>query len=275
MPFARNGAVEICYETFGASDDPALVLVAGLGNQLVFWPEELCLGFVDRGFFVIRLDNRDTGLSTICDGLGPYTLSDMAADVIAVLDDAGVVQAHVVGHSLGGMIAQTVAIEHPDRVASLTSISSSTGSHDVGQPSETALTTLLRPPVLDPALAVEHDVAGRRVWASPQWFDEEGVRSYFAAAHARSFTPGASARQFEAIVASGSREPELVHLHVPTLVVHGTADVLVAPSGGERTAELIAGARLLLIEGMGHDLPSEVWQQVIAAVTALAASTYS
>jgi pimeloyl-ACP methyl ester carboxylesterase len=275
MPFARNGDVELYYETFGFDDGPALVLVAGLGNQLLAWPEELCQGLVDRGFFVVRFDNRDVGLSTILPDGARYTLSDMAADVVAVLDAAQIESAHVVGQSLGGMIAQTVAIEHPDRVSSLTSISSSTGNPNVGIPSEAALAALLRPAVFDPAEAVEADVNARRVWASPAWFDEEMAREYFTAAHARSFNPGAGARQFEAIVSSGERDAGLRELTIPVLVVHGDSDVLVAPSGGEHTAALVAGSTHLVLEGMGHDLPAQVWQPLISAITAHVASTYA
>jgi pimeloyl-ACP methyl ester carboxylesterase len=270
MPRTSGAAVEIHYETLGEPEDPPLLLVAGLGAQLIVWDDEFCYGLVDRGFFVIRFDNRDCGLSTILDDGAEYTLADMAADSVAVLDALGVDAAHVVGHSLGGMIAQEVAIRFPTRVATLTSISSTTGNPSVGQPNDDALHALVREPTTDLDLATEMDVAGRRVWASPSWFDEDDTRAYFRRANERSFHPGASLRQLVAISSSPDREPQLAQLDVPTLVIHGQLDPLVAPDGGARTAEIIPGAELLTIEGMAHDLPVQVWQQVISAITTLA-----
>lgn len=268
MPFARNGDVRICYDTVGHPDDPALLLVAGLGNQLVMWPLELCESFVDRGFFVVRFDNRDCGLSTIFDDGRGYTLADMAADAIAVLDDLGVARAHVFGHSLGGMIAQVMAIDHPARIATLSVLSTSTGNWDHGRPTDEALTAVSRAaaPTLDEQ--IELDVANRRIWASPSWFDEEDVRARFREAYDRSYTPGSSLRQFAAIVEAPDREDALRALDVPTLVMHGTLDPLVGSDGGERLASLVPGATFLPIEGLAHDLPVQVWQQVISAVTA-------
>jgi pimeloyl-ACP methyl ester carboxylesterase len=271
MPLAPAGAVQIYYEAVGSPEDPPLLLVAGLGAQLLIWHDELCNSFVDRGFFVIRFDNRDCGLSTVLSDGEQYTISDMAADAVAVLDALGLPAAHVVGHSLGGMIAQTMAIEHPDRVLTLTSISSTTGNPEVGQPTAEALEGIAREAATDIEVAIESDVAARRIWASPSWFDEEDARAYFRRAHERSFTPGASLRQLMAIAAAPDREPQLRELRVPTLVVHGTLDPLVPSDGGVRTAEVVPGAELLLIEGMGHDLPVQVWQQIISAITALAA----
>jgi pimeloyl-ACP methyl ester carboxylesterase len=270
MPVAVAGAVELYYETMGDPDDPALLLIAGLGAQLIAWHDELCLSFVDRGFFVVRFDNRDSGLSSLFSNGDQYSLSDMAADAVAVLDAAGVDAAHVVGHSLGGMIAQTMAVEHPERVRTLTSISSTTGNPAYGQPTAEAIDALARKAAETIDDAIEADVAARRIWASPSWFDEDAVRDYFRAAHERSFTPGASLRQILAIAASPDREPALADLAVPTLVLHGALDPLIAPTGGHRTAQLVPGAELVVIDGMAHDLPVQVWQQVISAVTALA-----
>jgi pimeloyl-ACP methyl ester carboxylesterase len=270
MPVAPAGAVEIYYETFGEPEDPALLLVAGLGAQLITWQEEFCYSLIDRGFFVIRFDNRDCGLSTILPDEAAYTLSDMAADGVAVLDALGVDGAHVVGQSLGGMIAQTMAIEHPARVRTLTSISSTTGNPNVGQPTDDALVGIAREAIGDLELAIESDVAARRIWASPSWFDEEETRAYFRRANERSFQPGASLRQLVAIASGPDREPLLARLDVPTLVIHGTLDPLVTPDGGQRTAEIIPGAELLMIDGLAHDLPVQVWQQVISAITTLA-----
>jgi pimeloyl-ACP methyl ester carboxylesterase len=272
VPVAPAGAVEIHYETLGEPEDPPLLLVAGLGAQLIVWSDEFCYGLVDRGFFVVRFDNRDCGLSTILTDADTYSISDMAADAIAVLDALGIDAAHVVGHSLGGMIAQTIAIEHPQRVLTLTSIASSTGNPQYGQPTDESIEALARPASATIDEAVESDVQARRVWASPSWFDEDDTRAYFRRANERSFTPGSSLRQLIAIADAPDREPALARLTVPTLVVHGALDPLVAPDGGRRTAGLIPGAELLEIEGMGHDLPVQVWQQVITAITTLAAT---
>jgi pimeloyl-ACP methyl ester carboxylesterase len=271
MPLAPAGAVQINYETIGEPGDPPLLLIAGLGAQLIIWPDEFCYGLVDRGFFVIRFDNRDSGLSTIIEDGAEYTLGDMAGDAVAVLDALELDAAHIVGHSLGGMIAQEMAISYPERVTTLTCISSTTGNPTVGQPTDDALHGLAREPVTDLELAIESDVAARRIWASPSWFDEDETREYFRRANERSFHPGASLRQLVAIAGSRDREPQLAALSVPTLVVHGTLDPLVTPDGGARTAEVIPGAELLSIEGMAHDLPVQAWQQVISAITTLAA----
>ena len=283
------GDIELCYETFGSPDGEPLLLVMGLGAQMTAWPVELCEALVDRGFHVIRFDNRDVGRSSKIEGHPaeflpaflaatqgdpvdvPYLLSDMAADAVGLLDALGIDSAHVVGASMGGMIAQTIAIEHPDRVRTLTSIMSTTGEREVGQPTPEAMEQLLRTPAEDREGAIEQAVAARRVIGSPAQFDEELARTMAAAAYDRCFYPAGTARQLLAVVASGSRADGLGRLAVPTLVVHGDVDPLVTVSGGERTAELVPGAELLVVEGMGHDLPAAHLAAIVEAITALAA----
>jgi pimeloyl-ACP methyl ester carboxylesterase len=266
-----NG-IELCYETFGDADDPALLLVMGLGAQMISWDEELCQQLVDRGFHVIRYDNRDAGLSTRIEPQpgadGPaYLLTDMAADAVGLLDHLGIERAHVVGASMGGMIAQTIAIEHPDRVLSLTSIMSTTGEPEVGQPSPDAMARLVAPVATSREEAIARAVETTKVIGGADFFDEERVAGLAGRAYDRSFRPDGTVRQMLAIVASGSRAEGLAALDVPTLVIHGDVDTLVTPSGGERTAELVPGAELLMIEGMGHELPPPVWPQVVEAIT--------
>jgi len=292
MPRASHHAdgieIEIEYETFGDPEDPALLLVMGLGAQMISWEEELCEGLVDRGFFVIRFDNRDVGLSTKIDAdvnvvesamaafagqkiEAPYLLTDMAADAMSVLDDLGIAQAHIVGASMGGMISQTIAIEHPERVRSLTSIMSTTGDPDVGQPNPDVLPLLLQAPPPDRDGAVANSVAVSKAIGSPEHLDEERLRIRAERAYDRCFYPRGTGQQLVAILASGSRSDALRKIAVNTLVVHGDIDPLINVTGGERTAEVIDGAELLILEGMGHDLPVNYWSAVIEAITALAA----
>ncbi len=286
MPTCKSNGIELCYETFGDDTDPALLLVMGLGGQMISWDEDFCHALVDRGFFVIRFDNRDVGLSSKIDAKGgnflesfakaqqgeavdsAYTLVDMAADATGLLDHLGIDKAHVVGASLGGMIAQTIAIEFPERVSSLTSIMSTTGEPEVGQPTPEAMGRLLVSPPSTRAEAIESSVAGSRVIGSPDHFDEDRARLKAAQSYDRAFTPAGTARQLLAVLASGSRADRLRTLDVPTLVIHGDVDPLVTPSGGHRTAELVPGAELLIVEGMGHDLPPALWPQVVEAITA-------
>jgi pimeloyl-ACP methyl ester carboxylesterase len=267
MPFAVNGDIRICYDVVGDLADPPLLLIAGLGNQLVMWHDEFCLSLVDRGFCIIRFDNRDCGLSTVLADDAVYGLADMAADAVAVLDELGVERAHVFGQSMGGMIAQVLAIEYPQRVASLTLVSTSTGNPEFGKATHEALAAIGRPPPDDIETAIEHDLANRRIWASPGWFDEEVAREQFRAAYERAFTPGGALRQFAAIAMAPDREAALRTLCAPTLVLHGTLDPLISIDGGERLAELVPDAELLPVEGLAHDLPVQVWQQVISALT--------
>ena len=280
MAFAHNGSAEIFYETFGDPSDETLVLVNGLGSQCINYRKEWCERFVAKGLHVVRFDNRDVGLSTHFSDAPPgeaaYSLSDMAADVIAVLDALGVDRAHVMGLSMGGMIVQTLAIEHPDRLRSVTSVMSTTGEPDVGRSTEEAQARLFGPPATDRASAIANHLEGLRIWGSPGKVDEQAQAEYAGEAFDRAFDPPGVARQIVAVMASGSRADALREVKVPTLVLHGSADTLLDSSGGRRTAELIPGARFVLIEGMGHDYPEAFWDEwvdLVAAHVAAAAST--
>jgi pimeloyl-ACP methyl ester carboxylesterase len=274
MPRAHNDDIQLEYESFGSPDDPALVCLPGNGNQLLLFPEEFCEAFVGRGFHVIRMDNRDAGLSSTTSDSADYTLSDMADDVIAVLDAAGVDDAVVLGVSLGGMIAQSTAIDHPDRVRALVSIMSTTGESGIGMPTPEAMDALIAEPASTIADQVDQDLEVRRIWSNPDWFDEAQMRAYFTSCYERSWVPGGSGRQLQAIVRSGDRAAGLAALPMPALVVHGENDTLIHPSGGARTAELIPDAELLVIEGMSHDFVYQAWPPIIEAVTALTARTF-
>jgi len=282
--------IEIAYETHGDRNDEPLLLVMGLGAQLIAWPIELVDALVDRGFYVVRYDNRDVGLSTKVDaGAGgdfmsqflaafqgqpveaPYLLTDMVADGIGVLDELGIGSAHIVGASMGGMIVQTMAIEHPHRVRTLTSIMSTTGDLDVGQPTPDAMQALLSPVATTRDGAIERSVETSRIISSPIHFDEAHARKRAEEAYDRCFHPAGVARQLLAIVASGSRAEGLGRVDVPTLVIHGTLDPLVTLSGGQRTADVVPDAELLVLDEMAHDLPLPVLPQIVDAIVALAA----
>ncbi len=272
MPYATNGDVSLFYETFGEAADPALLLVNGLGSQCISYRAEWCQMFVDAGFFVIRFDNRDAGLSTRMAGQAPYTLSDMAADAVAVLDHAGVARAHVFGVSMGGMIVQQMAIAHAGRLLSMTSVMSTTGDPDVGQPTPEALTALTTPAPEDRDGAIAQHVANNRIWGSPEHIDEDRLRANAAAAYDRAHYPEGVGRQVLAVISGGSRSPALRNLTVPTLVMHGDCDRLIDVSGGRRTAEVVPGARFVLLEGMGHDYPPGYWPRIVSEVASHAAS---
>jgi len=288
MPLAQANGIEICFETFGDPADPTVLLVMGLGSQMVHWDVELCQGIVERGFHVVRFDNRDVGRSTRIDervdifsvlqarGAGetpavPYLLSDMAADAVGLLDHLGIDRAHMFGVSLGGMIVQTAAIEHPHRVATLASVMSTTGDPDVGTPTPEAMTALLAPPPQTRAAYQDAAIHHAGLWGSPGLVDEARLRRTAGEAWDRGYNPAGTARQLAAVLASGSRSTALAAIDIPTLVIHGTADTLVQPSGGERTAEVIPDAKLLVIEGMGHDLAPPLWPQLVDALAAHAA----
>ena len=280
--FARVGDVELCYESFGDSADPALLLVMGLGTQMIAWREEFCELLARRGFFVIRYDNRDSGRSTRFSGVKPpgmiellrrrprelaYTLDDMADDGIGLLDQLRIDCAHVVGASMGGMIAQVMAARHPDRVLSLTSIMSSTGGRFVGQQSPRVYPYLLGAPPREEDAYVKRAERLFGLIGSPGFErDEEGLRETARRSFRRGISASATGRQLAAIVGAGNRTADLKRIKVPTLVIHGTRDKMVSPSGGKATAKAIPGARLMSIEGMGHDLPRGAWPQIIEAI---------
>lgn len=282
MPATRTDGIVIHYETMGDPADPALLLVMGLGGQLVAWDEGLCQQLVERGFYVIRYDNRDVGLSTKMDDApvpdllalaggdassASYTVEDMAEDAAGLLEALGIERAHVVGVSMGGMIAQALAIRHPDRVASLCSIMSTTGARDVGQPSDRAVAALLQPPGETREDVLEASVALDRVIGSPGFpLDEAAVRERAGRAFDRDRDSSGITRQAAAVLASPDRTEGLRALHVPTVVVHGDADPLVDPSGGEATARAVPGARLITVPGMGHNLPAATWPLIVEAV---------
>jgi pimeloyl-ACP methyl ester carboxylesterase len=265
MPIARHAEVEIYHETFGAPSASPLVLINGLGSQCINYSEAWCEKFVAAGFFVVRMDNRDVGLSSHLPD-AEYTLSDMAGDVIAVLDHLGVARAHVCGLSMGGMIVQTLAIEHPDRLLTATSVMSTTGEPDYGQASPEAFALLFGAPATDEESFVQRQLDGARCWGAPACFDPEAIRASAVAAYRRSFDPAGRGRQAAAVGRSGSRADALRHVRVPMLVLHGDRDTLIDPSGGRRTAELVPGARFVLLEGMGHDYPPEYWDRWVALV---------
>jgi pimeloyl-ACP methyl ester carboxylesterase len=261
MGTAHNGSVEIHFESFGDPNMPTLLLVNGLGSQCINYAVEWCQMFCDEGFRVVRFDNRDVGLSTKLDEPG-YSLADMADDAIAVLEALGVERAHAMGCSMGGMIVQRLAIDHPDRLLSVTSVMSRPGEPGYGDSSTEALAFLMAAPPSSRSDYIEHQVAASRVYGSkPEWLDEDAIRARAGAAFDRCFCPAGIARQMRAIVTDGSRADQLRQVHLPALVIHGSRDTLIDPSGGRRTAELIPGARYVEIVGMGHDYPAAVWRQ--------------
>ncbi len=264
MSTTPNGEVEIYYETFGDPDRPTLLLVNGLGSQCINYAVEWCRLFGDQGFQVVRFDNRDVGLSTKLDGFD-YSLADMADDAIAVLNAVGVDKAHVMGCSMGGMIVQRLAIDHPDRLLSVTSVMSRTGEPGYGDSSEAALAFLMAPPAESRSAYIDNQVAALRVYGSkPEWLDEDAIRARAAAAYDRCFCPAGIGRQMRAVMHDGSRSEQLARVDLPVLVIHGSRDTLINPSGGRRTAELIPGARYVEIDGMGHDYPPPVWPEWVA-----------
>jgi pimeloyl-ACP methyl ester carboxylesterase len=279
---AKIGDLEICYETLGSPDDPALLLVMGLGTQMIGWPDAFCAALAERGFHVIRYDNRDVGRSTHLRGHRPptirqlllrdkaaaaYSLADMAADGIGLLDHLGIARAHVAGASMGGMIAQTMAARFPDRVLSLASIMSNTGHRWKGLPGLRVYPIFMRRPADNREGAIESTVSTFRLIGSPGFpFHEEELRRVAQLSYDRGYNPAGTARQLAAILAAGDRVEELRRITAPTVVIHGTRDRMVRPSGGRETAKAIAGARLVEIDGMGHDLPLGAWDRIIDAI---------
>ena len=280
---AGVGAVELVYETIGDRSDPPLLLVMGLGMQLIHWDTELCELLAERGFHVIRFDNRDSGLSTKIEApvpnvmrlmarlptRVPYLLDDMATDTLGLLDQLGIERAHVVGASMGGMIAQTMAIREPRRVLSLGSMLSTPGDRRVGTPKLRVWSVLVRRAPREREAYIAYFTKVFRMIGSPGYQqDDERVRERAAATYDRGHYPAGTARQLAAILASGSRTASLRELDVPTVVIHGSIDPLIGVSGGEATAAAVPGAELLIIDGMGHDMPPAVWPRIVDALVA-------
>ncbi len=283
---AANG-IQIEYETFGDRDSRPLLLTMGLGAQLVLWDEAFCEALANRGHFVIRYDNRDVGLSTKFEEKGvpdlmsimrnrdaapapPYTLDDMADDAAGLLDALGIESAHVCGASMGGMVVQTLALRHRDRVRSMTSIMSTTGNKDLPPADPAVAARLMMEPASSREEAIERMAETFKVIGSPGFdFDEAGVRERAARSYDRCFLPSGQARQLAAILAQSNRVPELGKLDLPTLVVHGEADPLVPVEGGKDTAASIPGAELMIVPGMGHDLPKAIHAELADRITAL------
>ncbi|MEU9888875.1 alpha/beta hydrolase [Sphaerisporangium sp. NPDC051011] len=263
MSTTTANGITICYETFGRPEDPALLLVMGLGVQVTSWEPEFCQAFADEGLFVIRYDNRDVGLSSSTPDV-EYSLSDMAADGMALLTALGISQAHVLGVSMGGMIAQLMAVEHPDRVLSLCSIMSTTGNPDDNQATPMAVEIIGRTPTLPREATIEEAVARARFLAGTGFeFDEDRHRRRAAAAFDRANNPEGKARHRRAARDARDRTPRLRRVGAPTVVIHGDADPVVTVSGGRATAAAIPGARLVIIPGMGHELPRDIEGRII------------
>jgi pimeloyl-ACP methyl ester carboxylesterase len=261
MATATSGDVELYFETFGSPDDPTLLLVNGFGSQCINYDEVWCEKFAAEGYRVVRFDNRDVGLSSQLDGQR-YSLHDMAADAGAVLAALGVERAHVHGVSMGGMIVQWLAVDHADRLLSMTSVMSTTGEPEYGQSSPEAVAALTASPATTRAEYLDQQVGARGIYGSkPEWVDEDEVRAKVGRAFDRGLHPAGLRRQIGAITHDTGRAKALRSVTVPTLVMHGDRDTLIDPSGGRRTAELIPGAKFVLIEGMGHDYPPAVWDR--------------
>jgi pimeloyl-ACP methyl ester carboxylesterase len=274
--------VTLCYEGFGDPDDTPVVLIMGLATQMIAWHEEFCEALAERGFYVVRFDNRDIGRSTHFEFRPPtlgqmvrrrmrpeqYTLSDMAEDTSGLLRELEIAAAHVVGASMGGMIGQMLAAEHPEAVRSLTSIMSTTGSRWHGQPALSVYRYLLRPPPRDREGYIQRSAEVFGLVGSTGFDrDEQYIRERAGRSYDRGFDVRAGGRQLGAILASGDRTRALGEIKAPTLVIHGSVDKMIRPSGGRATAKAIPGARLMMIEGMGHDLPRGAWPQLLDAIS--------
>ena len=285
--FCKVGDVELCYEPFGDPDRPTVLLVMGLGTQMIGWHADFCRELADRGFHVIRYDNRDVGRSTHLSDRPPpktreiitrrirkppYLLADMADDGVGLLDQLGIESAHIVGASMGGMIAQTIAAQHPDRALSLVSIMSSTGSRWSGQAAPRVLPVFFQKPATSKEDYQERLVKLFKLIGSPGFErDDDELRELAGVGWDRGIDPAGFARQLGAVIASGHRAADLKRIRVPTLVIHGKSDRLIRPSGGRATARAIPGAKLDLIDGMGHDLPRGVWPRILDGIEQTAA----
>jgi pimeloyl-ACP methyl ester carboxylesterase len=282
---ADANGIQISYETFGDPNHPAILLVMGFTAQLNGWPLEFCSMLVDRGHYVVRFDNRDCGLSTHLDGIRvdlravveawetggpvppiPYTLSDFSDDAFGLLTSLGIERAHIIGASMGGMIVQTMAIEQPERVLTMTSIMSTTGEREFYQWNAQARTAISATLPADREGAIAHSISLSKILGSPRHWDEARATERATTSYDRAFYPEGAARQTAAIRGSGDRAEGLRNLKVPTLVIHGQADPLILPIGGQRTAELVPGANLLLLSDMGHDLPQPLWPLIVDTI---------
>lgn len=289
MPKVRANGMQIEYETFGEPSSPALLLIAGLGGQMIGWDEELCQEWARRGLYVIRFDNRDVGLSTKIEEAGipdlkaalaarergekvdaPYTLDDMADDAVGLLDALKIDKAHICGISMGGAIAQTIAYRHPSRVRSMTQVYATTGNPELPQAKPEIIELLLTPPPKEREDYVNYMLKLYRTIAGPGFpFDEVWHRKLASRSYERAFYGPGKARQFMAILAHGNRKPLLASITSPTLVIHGADDPLVPVAGGIESAEAIPGAQLMIIKGMGHDMPhGSAWPLIVEAVVA-------
>jgi len=294
MPKVNANNIQIEYDTFGDPSSKPILLIMGLGGQMIDWDEEFCEQLVSRGFYVIRFDNRDVGLSTKFEEAGvpdviavmnavqagetvevPYLLEDMADDAVGLLDALYVEKAHVCGASMGAYISQIVAFRHPTRVLSLTSIMGSTGNPDLPPPTPEAMRVLLMSMPTEREAYIDAEINGWRVlYGSGFPFDEEKWRIDIASSYDRCFYPQGFTRQLAAIRVNGNRKPKLASINVPTLVIHGADDPLVPVEGGKDTAAAILGAKLLIIDGMGHSLPPETWPRIVEAITENANKAY-
>jgi pimeloyl-ACP methyl ester carboxylesterase len=289
MPQSKTNSIRIEYETFGNPASPPILLIIGLSVQLIYWDEEFCKQLAQAGLYVIRFDNRDAGLSTKFDSAGvpdlmdvigklmsgqkvtpPYTIEDMAADAVGLLDALNIDKAHICGMSMGGMIAQSIAIHYPQRVLSLTSIYSTTGNPHLRQPKPEVMKLLLAPPPRERDLFIQFETDVFRALTGPGFgFEEKWVRETMGKAYDRAFYPQGTGRQLVAIMTQSNRKAALLGVRVPTLVIHGDADPLVSVEAGKDTAEAVPGAELIIMEGMGHDLPhGEAWAQIASHIIA-------
>ncbi|MDX1581287.1 MAG: alpha/beta hydrolase [Alphaproteobacteria bacterium] len=288
MPHIQANGIELFYDERGDKNAPPILLIMGFGAQMVNWPEGFCDMLAEQGFRVIRFDNRDIGLSQKIEDGGkpdlmklmqramagetvdaPYKLDDMAKDAVGLLDALKIDKAHIVGASMGGMIAQLVAINHPERTRSLISVMSSSGRADLPQGEPQAMQVLMSPPPPGSPKedVIEHTLKVAKAIGSPGFqAEDDAIRKYASYVYDRSYYPEGPPRQYAAIIASGDRVETLPSVSAPTLVIHGAADPLIPPAGGEDTAKLIPGARLELVEGMGHDLAPGHWKTLVELI---------
>jgi pimeloyl-ACP methyl ester carboxylesterase len=282
MPNVTANGIQIEYDTFGEDSSPALLLIIGAGGQMLYWELEFCESLSKRGLFVIRFDNRDAGLSTKFDEAGipdmmaamegnpvaaAYSLDDMAADAVGLLDALGIQKAHICGSSMGGEIAQIISYRYPERVLSLAAIMSSTGNPELPQMKPEVLAAVFKPVPAEREAYIEHNVnLWRMLWSPGFPFDEKRLRRVLAEGYDRSYYPPGMIRQSLAVLKNGYRKSLIASIKAPTLIIHGDEDPLMSVEGGKEIAQLIQGAKLLIINGMGHDMPKEAWPKIIDAI---------